>query len=603
MIWKRCIHKGVFMKTLLEQIKLITTIFKTSHRFDPKITLYEILHGLCVNGKIIITIIVPAHLVNLLTDGRQWNRILATGVLYGISISLLSCGEKSFKLLQEAHGFRACNLFRLSMNQKFMKLDYADTENSKVLDAFEQAKDSMWEFTDVGYVIFDDILGNLITFATMTYILANINGWIYVIVLFFICLVVWIQHKKNKAVHDGELKEKVIKRVLDYTGRLMQDYSVGKETRIYNLDQFFYEKYCLQAKKYKEAVKEKEHRIFWLTAGQTLIHFVQLILIYITAWKQYIRGILPIGSFLLYITAIQGLSKSVENLFSAGIELSRVSLYYKDFLEYMKLPEKLRTSGEQQVKEEALIFEVKNLSYRYPNSEKYAVENVTFSFSEGDKIALVGENGSGKSTMIKLLLRLYDPTEGAIYLNGVDIRNYRYEEYLKIFSCVFQDFSIFAYSILENIVFDQEMNMERLTQILDMVGLSEKLLRYPHGIDSLVTKTLSDDGVQLSGGEQQLVVIGRAFYQNRSAAIFDEPTAALDPLKEAAIYDLIYKLAEKKTTFFCSHRMSSTRFCNEILVFEGGRLVEKGGHERLMKLRDVYYRMYSNQAALYHDKK
>ena len=206
---------------MLKNIKLVWDIFLLSHRNDPKITLYELLHGLCLNVRRVVNVIMPAYIVNLICGEREGKVILAAAVSYGVLLCLLGCGEKSFKLLQEAHGFRACNLLRLSMNKKFMRLDYADTEKSEVIDSFEEAKDSMWEFTDVGYVLFDDIAGNLLSFVFMSYILTDINPLIYVFVLILVGINLYVQHRKNAFFHQVELEEKRAEKQMNYMARII----------------------------------------------------------------------------------------------------------------------------------------------------------------------------------------------------------------------------------------------------------------------------------------------------------------------------------------------------------------------------------------------
>ncbi len=584
-----------------QQIALLYKIVKTSHSFNPKITWYEILNGLCSAFYRILNVVMPAQIINLMVGGSEWEIILLWSVFYGISISLLGAGTKSFKLLQEAHGFKNCNLFRLRMNQKFMKLDYEDTENSEVIDRFEQAKDSMWEFTDVGYVVFIDLLGNIISFVTMSYIIASMNPWIYLVVFVAVLGITYLQHKKNQMIHDSELKEKVLDKNLSYISNLMQNIPEGKEIRLYHLKDYLSAKFQKQAEEVEEHMAKREKKVFRYQIGITCIRFGQLLGIYLAALQRYGTGLLPIGSFLMYIGAVEQLAESVKNLLDAGIELSRVSLYYQDYETYMNVPESLALSGKENLPSEVEGFQFSHVSYAYPNTGNYAVKDISFHLSCGDKVAIVGENGAGKTTLIKLILRLYEPTEGVITLNGRDIREYKYEEYLQVFSTVFQDFSIFAYSIQENIIFDRELDQEKLDILLEKVDLHKKIEKYPQGLDTYVSKELSDDGVNLSGGEQQLVAIARAFYRDSRVLILDEPTAALDPIKEAEIYQLIDNLSKDKMKIYCSHRMSSTKFCNRILVFEHGNLVEQGSHTELMKNLGTYYTMFTNQAVLYRD--
>lgn len=588
------------MKNILSNIKLIFEIFILSHKFDPKITLYEFLHGICLNLRKVLNVLMPACIINSIVDGKKWNVVIVLAVIYGGLQCIFSCGEKCFKHLQEAHGFRACNLLRLSMNKKFMRMDYADTENSQIMDSFEEAKDSMWEFADVGYVLFDDIIGNLITFICMSYILMDVNPFVYAIVLGMVSLNVGIYHKKNKYVHDSDLKEKILKKWMNYMTGLMQNYEVGKEIRIYNANRYMLQKYNFYADNYRNQIKEREKNIARFSVVQGILSFVQLLVVYLSAIRKYILGNLKIGSFLLYVSSINELTESVRNLLAACIELTKVSFYYKDYVEYMDIPEKMWNSGEEKPEKAGTgIIELKNVSFYYPGCKEAAVKNVSMSIRHGERVGIVGENGSGKSTLIKLLLRLYDPSEGAIYFNGKDIRLYEYRSYLNLFKAVFQDFAIFSYSILENIVFDNNIDLERLNTIMDMTGFGNQISKYAKGLDSMVTKVLSDDGIILSGGEQQLLAITRTFYHEAEVVIFDEPTAALDPIKEADVYKMIEKVSNEKTRIFCAHRMSSTKFCDKIVVLDRGGIIETGIHDELMELKGTYYDLFTKQASLY----
>lgn len=584
---------------MIEQIRLLFKIVKTSHSFNPKITFYEILHGLSSGIYVVIKVIMPAQIVNLIVKQTEWEIVLAMVIFYGIAISLLGLGKKVFKLLQEAHGFKNCNLFRLSMNQKFMKVDYADTENADVIDKFEQAKESMWEFTDVGYVFFNDILGNLIIFICMSFILLDMNVFVYMVVLCAVVFITYFQFIKSQCIHDSELKEKVLNKNIMYTSSVMQDISSGKEIRVFDLQNYLSDKLKTQIDMLEGQVHNKEQQVFKVNLKITIIRFIQLLCIYIVAIKRYMLGLLEIGSFILYISAVEQLADCVKNLFDAGIELSRVAMYYKDYENYMSLPETLHETGSHSLEMSSINIKFDKVCYKYPGCEKNTLQDLNLEISAHDKVAIVGENGSGKTTFIKLLLRLYDPTEGSIYLNGRNIKEYKYDEYLNVFSSVFQDFAMFAYSILENISFDQQLDKERLDILLTTLGLRDKFKKYARGTDSFVTKTLSDEGINLSGGELQLVAMARALYKSSDILIFDEPTSALDPIKEAEIYQLINETSENKIKIYCSHRMSSTKFCNKILVFDSGRLAEKGNHEFLMEQEGIYYNMFQKQALLY----
>ena len=246
-------------------------------------------------------------------------------------------------------------------------------------------------------------------------------------------------------------------------------------------------------------------------------------------------------------------------------------------------------------------FKFENVSFRYPKAEKYALKNLNITLTAGKRLAVVGLNGAGKSTFIKLLLRLYEPTEGRILLNGVDIRSYSRADYYSIFSAVFQDVNIFAYPLSENVSMDTPENTDRkkAEQSLRDAGLGEKLDSLSKGVDTELLKVIYDDGIDLSGGEKQKLALARALYKDAPVVVLDEPTAALDALAEAALYENFDKLIGGKTAVYISHRLSSTGFCDAVAMFKDGEMIEYGTHESLLKEGGAYAEMFHVQAQYY----
>ena len=241
-----------------------------------------------------------------------------------------------------------------------------------------------------------------------------------------------------------------------------------------------------------------------------------------------------------------------------------------------------------------------SVSFKYPGSGTWALRHVNLKFKVGRRLAIVGENGSGKTTFIKLLCRLYDPQEGQILLNGIDIRKYRYDDYMKLFSVVFQDFRLIAQPLGDNVAGSMEYDRERVRQALTDAGFGDRLDSMPQGLDTMLYKNLSDDGVEISGGEAQKIAIARALYKDAPFIILDEPTAALDPIAEAEIYGKFDEIAGDKTAVYISHRLSSCKFCDEIAVFQDGRIVQRGSHEALVADEEgKYYQLWSAQAQYY----
>ncbi len=244
-------------------------------------------------------------------------------------------------------------------------------------------------------------------------------------------------------------------------------------------------------------------------------------------------------------------------------------------------------------------FTFHDVSFRYPGTETYALRHLNLTLRRGEKLAVVGRNGSGKTTMVKLLCRLYDPTEGTVTVNGVDIRAFDYAEYLKLFGVVFQDFTLLSFTVAENVAAGETYDAEKVMQCLDMAGVGDRVRRMPNGIRQCVTKLYEEDGEDLSGGESQKVAIARALYKDAPFVILDEPTAALDPKSEAEIYARFDEIAGGRTAVYVSHRMSSCRFCKRIVVFADGRVVEDGTHESLLSQGGAYAALWNAQAQHY----
>ena len=303
-------------------------------------------------------------------------------------------------------------------------------------------------------------------------------------------------------------------------------------------------------------------------------------------------GIVSIGSVPKYIGAFEKLVSAVRGLISYVTVFKNNTPYMEKFFAYISRESKM-TSGTKSVPmSDSYVFELKNVSFKYPGSEAYALKNVSMKIGSTNRFAIVGINGSGKTTLVKLLCRLYDPTSGVILLNGVDIREYKYDEYMKIFSVVFQDFSLLSLKAGENVAASVDYDAEKVKECFKLTGITE--------FDP-ETYLYNDykDGIELSGGEAQKIAIARAIYRNSPCMILDEPTAALDPLAESEIYKLINQISSDKMIIYISHRLSSCRFADCIYVFDEGALMESGTHEELLQNKALYSAMWNSQAQYY----
>lgn len=365
----------------------------------------------------------------------------------------------------------------------------------------------------------------------------------------------------------------------------MQDYLCGKNEECLNDAACFSEEGIFEGKN-----QAKFSFVVQLLAGY----------IYVYVAVMAMSGAVSVGDVLMYSGAIITMMTGVQNILTQYNQINYRNEYLKTYEEFINRPN-MHYDGTLPIeKRDDNRYELSfhHVSFRYPGTETYILKDVSLTFNIGQKVALVGMNGAGKTTLIKLLLRLYEPTEGEICLNGINIGKYDYNEYMQIFSVVFQDFKLFAFPLDENIAAGEQLNHRQIQNVLDKVGLTELTEKLPQGEHTLLYQE-NGAGVTLSGGEAQKVAIARALYKDAPFVILDEPTAALDPVAEADIYENFDSLVGDKTAIYISHRMSSCKFCDRIVVLDYGEIAEQGTHDSLIEQNGIYAKLYQTQAEYY----
>ena len=322
------------------------------------------------------------------------------------------------------------------------------------------------------------------------------------------------------------------------------------------------------------------------------------IIVALKAWA----GAFGIGAATQYIGAITILSQGIFVLIESVGYLKNNASFLRTTFEFLDEPNHMYQGSLPVEKREDNKYEIEfcKVSFKYPMVDTYALKNVSLKFTMGERLAIVGENGSGKTTFIKLLCRLYDPTEGEILLNGIDIREYDYDEYMDIFSVVFQDFRLLAFGLGENVATGVDYDEERVQRCLAGAGFGERLVAMNDGLSTLLYKDFDDRGVDVSGGEAQKIALARALYKDTVFIILDEPTAALDPIAEFEVYNRMNEITVGKTAIFISHRLSSCRFCQDIVVFHEGKMIQQGSHDVLVEdANGKYHELWYAQAQYY----
>lgn len=396
-----------------------------------------------------------------------------------------------------------------------------------------------------------------------------------------------------------ELENEAVNTLTTYLLTLFDKESDRKDIRLFGLRDYLYKK-C-EAVKYAGKIYTRQGcysgkcQMIPAFASQML---AAVTYIYIVA--RALSGSITIGEVTMYAGAVIAMNAGLQRLLDIYQRIDYRNEYMNTYEAFITRPDMCYdgTLPIEKRDDNAYLLEFSHVTFHYPGTDQDILKDVSLTFRIGERLALVGCNGAGKTTLIKLLCRLYEPTEGEIWLNGIDIAKYDYDEYVRIFSVVFQDFRMYDLPLDENVASGTQIDEERLRSVLERTGLWERVQELPDRQGTLLGHE-NGQGVSLSGGESQKLAIARALYKDAPFIILDEPTAALDPLAEAEIYEHFDALVQGKTAVYISHRMSSCRFCDRIVVLGDGRICEEGTHAQLLALRGIYYQLYTAQAAYY----
>ena len=408
--------------------------------------------------------------------------------------------------------------------------------------------------------------------------------------------------KQEKMVKESWKEEMRFNRQFQYFHNSISKYQNGKDIRSYSLADLYLNRFRTCIRHSMEFMKQqvKSDQIY---GGRiVLISQAAIVLFYLSVGAKALLGVISVGSVLRYVSALTGFHDAFLAMMSNLTEMSIMAEQLKCDTDFFSLsnqkyegqiPVEKRDDNEYEI-------EFRDVSFSYPGSQKKILDHVSFRFRVGEKLALVGKNGAGKTTFIKLLCRLYDPTEGEILLNGIDIKKYDYQEYQSLFSVVFQDFKLFSFELGQNVAANIDYEEQKVWNCLEKAGIGQRVQRMKQGIKTVLYQT-GDNGVEISGGEAQKIAIARALYKDAPIIILDEPTSALDPISEYEIYSKFDRLVCDKTAIYISHRMSSCRFCDRIIVFDEGNIRENGTHEQLLAQNGLYCRMWKAQSKYYEE--
>ena len=607
-----------------------------------------------------VTIIFPAYVIDELTGQRRISLVILYVALTVGLTWVCNCLRSFCDLTKEKYDDLFGRYLNMVLSEKCIDLDFQHTEDTKVLEQLEKAKTGIdWYSGGISGILntFAILLTNIVVMFGVAAIL--LTGAPVLIAVYVVCIAVdtVLRFYMNKIEREAFLKLSKVNRIFGYLFWELQDICFGKDIRLYGAEKLMEEK-CAKENRYQtNAYKTQAMQCLPYDMASTLMGMVRYTADLLILGKKALTGEITLGAFTMYMNAGNAFHQSLRAIVWNVQDLYRKLSYANEFVIFMEYPNAIHHGDMLPQTDREHTIEFRNVSFTYPGSDICVLKNINITLHAGEHISIVGLNGAGKTTFIKLLCRLYDPTEGRILLDGTDIRELVYEEYVRLLAVVFQDFELFAFTARENVtlteshakagdVLANEEKLEkeykerftgkkrivdtkistyadsetktsetqnnlwqgsetaqdnaRFDHVIDQVGLTETLSELKYGADTFVMKGFDEEGCELSGGQKQKLAIARALYKDAPIVILDEPTAALDPLAEYEIYNQFNTLVGGKTAIYISHRLSSCRFCDIIYVFVNGEIRERGTHEELVSVDNGYYaEMFAAQAQYY----
>lgn len=620
-------RKNKIWSSFLEMVQLTLRGFKVWQKENPRILLSVLLCGVVDALAPYAGIWLLARLVDEIAGGCD-SQILVANVLAWMGttaiLSLLSAVLTRWKNVQLAGLWHTQNKIFM---KKLLEMDFVDMDDVHV----QELRSQIWQNTDSGgwglYKLiynFDAIVRSIMSITIALLLTASLfilpvaessgglmilNHPAFILLLIAVMLGVtfaapllsvkagsyWV-----KFAEENQLGNRLFG---FWLGELGKDRSKALDIRIYRQDILSRN----NLKKYNpflptsKLAKASRGVMGGYRALSGAVSQIFVGAAYIFVCLKAMGGAFGAGSIVQYVSAAIALSGGFSMLIETLGDLRNNAAFLRTVFRFLDMPNKME-------KGDAVVFpndrryeiEFRKVSFRYPGQENYALRNVSMTLHAGKRLAVVGMNGSGKTTFIKLLCRLYDPTEGKILLNGIDIRKYDYHQYMQLFSVVFQDFKLLSFPLGQNVAGSVYVDLKKADECLRDAGFETRLGKLPYGLSTALYKNFDDNGVDVSGGEAQKIALARALYKEAPFLIFDEPTASLDPVAEFEVYCNMNQIIGERSAVFISHRLSSCRFCHDIVVFHKGRLVQRGSHDILAGDKSgMYYRLWNSQAQLY----
>lgn len=578
----------------------------------PIYYLYILMSVIISTAGPFVSIIGSKYLINEIVyeQNRNMNMIIFWVAFICIGTYIHVVGNKFDNEKQNYCNDQFDRMLHMEISSNTMKMKFEYTENSEMLDSINKAGRA-FEQTNLIQGLTDGIVGlstNILVLAGVIYIVVKCSVWLIIPVLLSFVVNTYITMKTTKIKEQYFSEAMEMDRVVDYYIDELTTGEYAKDIRIYHSDDMIIDNQKKQSNGIYNLSKKSEMKIWNKDKVAVTTTEVCDIVVYIILGINTLTEKITVGDFSSLVQAILKFTEALNGISRGLLELkytASVLKYYIDYIEQAAIDRKYEESKNAVVPNinNGVSIEFKNVSFKYPNTDVYILKNINTIIHSGEHLSIVGKNGAGKTTFIKLLCRLYEVTEGEILVNGVNINDIEYSKYLDLLSVVFQDYKLMAFSIKDNIDMGQNKYPDvenKINELCEIVEIDSWINSLKDKQNTNLYKMFDESGIEPSGGQAQKLAIVRALYKDSPIVVLDEPTAALDPIAEFEVYNNFDKLVGGKTAVYISHRLSSCRFCDRIIVFDGGTIIEDGSHDKLMENpKGFYYNMYNTQAKHY----
>ncbi|MGI5969718.1 MAG: ABC transporter ATP-binding protein [Lachnospiraceae bacterium] len=586
---------------------VVKTLFGTAAKKYPWFFVMEFIKTIIQICMPFIGIILTPMIVDEICGEKNIHRLITLAAVLIVTECILGILQDGLNCQLSKYQERLSNYFTMQIGMHSMNLDFQLTEDKAALDQLDRAKTGMTWYSGGVYGIAEQVFmffGNIFKIVGFITIIALNAPWMLLFITLFVIANSFVTAKCNKVDIEAFNRLSKVNRLFGYFGWTIVDFRYGKDVRLYDAKDMLVNRWRKNSQVSNDAWKWQGDTGFKYKKYSVLARTLMNLALYMYTGMLVVAAKITIGIFTQIIEASGALDSTLNGLIWNIQELIKKCNYAYEYVVFMEYPEAIEKNHDA-VKDGLHTIEFRHVSFAYPNTDKLILDDINITINPGEKLSIVGLNGAGKTTFIKLLCRLYDPTAGQILMDGKDVKEYDYQEYMKQFAPVFQDFKLFGFSIGENILQKDasertEEDNKKLNELMKLVELDGLIEKNKNGIDTLVFTIFDEEGIEPSGGEQQKIAIARALQKDAPVIILDEPTSALDPVAEYEIYRQFHTLVGNKTAFYISHRLSSCRFCDRIAVFSDGKIAEYGNHDSLIKIPEgIYAKMFEAQAQYY----